>query len=226
MAIRSHRWREEGVKKAIREAIEELSGHQSPTRRPRAWPRARRTPLALRPLRACPKLRQSSLRESTVERSAPPRLMGEAINAHQSQSAWKLACANSTSSSLGGRSCWYSPTPRDLGSTRTSSAMGSCECERRPSEVIRGHQKSSGVIRGHEIAHLQPASERSCADRGWVECRVCHLHAMREAISMQLWWQSACNHGGRSPLGRVSGLPPACIEGGNQHAMREAISMQ
>ena len=153
-------------------------------------------------------------------------MMGEAINAHQSQSAWKLSCANSASSSLGGRSCWYSPTPRDLGSTRTSSAMGSCECERRPSEVIRGHQRSSGVIRGHEIAHLQPASERSCADRGWVECRVCHLHAMREAISMQSWRQSACNEGGRSPLGRVSGLPPACIEGGNQHAMREAISMQ
>ena len=140
--------------------------------------------------------------------------VGEAINAHQSQSAWKLACANSASSSLGGRSCWYSPTPRDLGSTRTSSAMGSCECERRPSVVIRGHQRDLGstqtssamgscececgpsvVIRGHQrstevnrgrdIAHLQPASERSCADRRWVECRVCHLHAVREAISMQ-----------------------------------------
>jgi hypothetical protein len=98
-------------------------------------------------------------------------MMGEAINAHQSQSAWKLscahsassslgghqsqsacklACANSASSSLGGRSCWYSPTPRDLGSTRTSSAMGSCECERRPSVVVRGHQGSSEVIRGHQ----------------------------------------------------------------------------
>jgi len=40
----------------------------------------------VRPLRACPKLRQSSWRESTVERSAPPRLMGEVISAHQSQS--------------------------------------------------------------------------------------------------------------------------------------------
>ena len=169
--------------------------------------------------------------------------VGEAINAHQSQSAGQLACANPASSSLGGRSCWYSPTPRDLGSTRTSSAMGSCECERRPSVVIRGHQRDLGstqtssamgscececgpsvvirghqrdlgstrtssamgscececgpsvVIRGHQrstevnrgrdIAHLQPASERSCADRRWVECRVCHLHAVREAISMQ-----------------------------------------
>ena len=69
-------------------------GRRGPTRRPRAWPRARRTPHVHRPLRASPKFRQSSWRESTVERSAPPRLMREAIRGalrrairgHQSQS--------------------------------------------------------------------------------------------------------------------------------------------
>jgi hypothetical protein len=108
------------------------------------------------------------------------------------------------------------------GNRRSSEAVGD---HQRSSEVIRGHQRSSGVIRGHEIAHLQPASERSCADRGWVECRVCHLHAMREAISMQSGRQSACNQGGNQHAMREADRRWVECRVCHLHALREAISM-
>ena len=115
-------------------------GRRGPTRRPRAWPRARRTPHVHHPLRASPKFRQSSWRESTVERSAPPRLMREAISAHQRSSeiirAW------------GGPRLMREAISAHQRSSEIIRAWEGLAVHQRSSALIRGHQRSSELWEG------------------------------------------------------------------------------
>ena len=131
----------------------------------------------VRPLRACPKLRQSSWRESTVERSAPPRLMGEAI-----RGALRSAIRGHQSQSVAiNRNPW-------------------------PSVAIRGHQIRLGFHRSVSQIGFTDRFHRSVSQIGSAASLVPHRW---DRSSRGIWWcgrrGSRCRALGAGPWPRPSG---------------------